>query len=273
VLFYFLSFFVAAFSGGTLSVVGKHVRARGTILEVFFLTQLALLGGLLSLLAFGAHEGHELSALVSIVLSYIGGKAVVHKVRATLVDMNMFMIGGYLVLISFQYLLVGMFPQLDSHMSSGFLGNLVTASTTENYFLIACCASLLVLYTLFSRQINRRTIEQSIFMENSSKDSWVFGFFLFSLPIIASLYCLGFLYTMSYLLLPTLLAGRSFSSEKSAVLVCSVVAAISSIVGLYLSITFERLSTTSTQILVLLLLLTLTVLCAQLVVKRRIILP
>lgn len=251
-LFYKLSFLVAALSGGSLSIIGKHFLSRGNILEIFLLSQLAIIGNLLSRLLFH-HEELGIQSLVSSYILFGVGKYTLHRLKLLSFEKGPFMVGGYLFLLSLQYLIIGYFPQLDSHMSIGFFGNMVTASKNENMASILTFSFFIFVYFLGRRKISKRTIEINIL---NSKDSSKFDLLLFTLPLISSLYSLGFLYTMSFLLLPSLLIGKIFDSEKKANYFLVLTASLSSILGLTLSISFERLSTSSLQIALLFISLT-----------------
>ncbi len=242
--FYKLSFIVAALSGGALAQIGKHYFSRGNILEIFLLSQLALLGNLISRLFFHSHGANWSGVLFSYILFGLG-KLFLYKKNIKSSEQGTFMVGGYLFLLSLQYLIIGFFPQLDSHMSIGFFGNMVTASKFENVLMITTVFVFIALYLWKRKSINRNTIEINVF---TVKDNSKFELLLFSFPLVASLYSLGFLYTMSFLLLPPLMIGGLFLTEKKASLYLVFISAFSSILGLGLSIYFEKLSTTSMQI-------------------------
>ena len=78
------------------------------------------------------------------------------------------MVGGYLFLVSLQYLIIGYFPQLDSHMSIGFFGNMVTASRIENISSIVTFVLFILFYGLSKNKINKRTIEINILNEKDN---------------------------------------------------------------------------------------------------------
>ena len=105
-----------------------------------------------------------------------------------------------------------------------------------------------VFYFLQRKSINQRTIETSILQ--NAKPSFL-ETAIFTLAIVTCLYTLGFIYTMSFLLLPTLLVGGVFASENKASVYTGLIASVCSVAGLYLSIAFENLSTTSLQVLIL----------------------
>ena len=250
-IFYKLSFFVAGLSGLTLSIIGKHFLSRGNILEIFLLSQFAIIGNLFSKLFFH-HHGTEFFSLLFSYIFFGIGKFMLHQFKLSNHEKGSYMVGGYLLLLSIQYLIIGYFPQLDSHMSIGFFGNMVTASMNENITSIITFSIFIIIYIFNRKKINKRTIEINIL---NSKDNSKIDLFLFTLPLISSLYGLGFLYTMSFLLLPVLLVGKDFSTEKKATLSIVLISVISSVLGLALSILFERLSTSSLQIVLLFIIL------------------
>ncbi len=250
--FYKLSFIVAALSSASLSVIGKHYYSRAKILDVFLLSQMSLLGNLLSKLFLHSYNSTIVSVSSSFIF-FIIGAFFLHRLKLTNSEKGTFMVGGYLFLISLQYLLIGYFPQLDSHMSIGFFGNMVTASKYENLLIISVFSGFIGSYFLRKKSINRNTLEINIL--NKSKES-KFELILFCIPLIISLYGLGFIYTMSFLLLPSLIVGRHFSTEQRAIIGAAFLSLIASILGLSFSILFERLSTSSLQIALLFTILT-----------------
>ena len=252
--FYKLSFVVAALSAASLSIVGKHYHSRGTILDIFLLSQMSLLGNLTSKLLFHAHESTTVGLIASYVFFGIGA-FFLHRLNMSKTEKGTFMVGGYLFLLALQYLIIGYFPQLDSHMSIGFFGSMVTATFKDNIFLIIVLSLFIMAYFFKKNSINKNTIEINI-LNNPTKSH--FELLLFSIPLITSLYGLGFLYTMSFLLLPTLVVGKMFSSEKIATIMTALISLFCSIFGLGLSISFERLSTSSLQISLLFIMLLIT---------------
>ena len=149
-IFYKMSFVVAAISGAALSVIGKHYYSRGNILEIFLLSQLALLGNLISKLFLHSHGAQWSGILFSYALFGIG-KYLIHRMNLMKSEKGTFMVGGYLFLLSLQYLIIGYFPQLDSHMSIGFFGNMVTASNSENLIIIGILSLFSLIYFLLHK--------------------------------------------------------------------------------------------------------------------------
>lgn len=247
ILFYKFSFLVAFLSSGGLAIIGTHSFSRGTILEIFFLSQLSIFGNLVSKLCFETHFLDWKGILFSF-LFYGIGKLLLHLLEERNkrnIDFSAYMIGGYLFLLSLQYLIIGIFPQLDAHMSVGLFGNMVTSSFWENLAIFGIFSLFFILYFKIRPIIEKNTLEKNIL--NIKNNSFYEGLF-FATPLITSLYCLGFLYTMSFLLLPSLIIGSCFQREKYASIFIISVPISTSLVGLFLSIAFENISTTSMQI-------------------------
>ena len=246
-LFYKFSFLVAFSSASSLSILGHHQLVRGKVLEIFALSQFALIGNLLAKLIFHSSENGAQALIVSYV-SFSLGKLLLSKIDIQKNIYGPYMVGIYLCIISVQYLLIGFFPQLDSHMSLGFFGNMVTSSFMENIVLIVVFLVFFLLSQIYSKEISRRSLDINIFKVRPKS---TFDLLLFSILLVVSLYGLGFLYTLSFLLIPNLILGTSFKSQRTSNKVIALMAATASVVGLLLSIVFENISTSSAQILLL----------------------
>lgn len=245
ILFYKFSFFVAGLSSGTLAIMGKHLLARGYILNIFLLSQFALLGNMISQIIFHDEHNHFMSLFSSLIF-FFAGSYFLEKIKMNSHLKSPVVISGYLLLLSIQYLFISIFPQLDSHVSLGVFGNMVTATFADNIIMTLTYLSFVIIYMYIRRSVNKQTFEVSV-LETATKNSA--QFFVFSIPLVVSLFGLGFLYTLSFLLIPYVVLGRSFRSGKVASQVICSLAIFSSILGLLLSITFERVSTTPAQVI------------------------
>ena len=76
--------------------------------------------------------------------------------------------------------------------------------------------------------------------------------------ILLSLYGLGFLFTLAFLIFPVLIAGQAFKNMSQGLWGMSIVSGFASVVGLALSIVNSRVSTVPAQVLVLLVFLIVT---------------
>ena len=128
-LFYKFSLGIAFCSGGLLPIIGHHLIARGKVLEIFALAQMALLGNLL-FYSFG-----DLAGLLASLLFFVVGKKMIELMRLEASSYSGIMIAFYLILISVQYLLVGLYPQWEAALRVGVFGNVVTATIMDNIIL------------------------------------------------------------------------------------------------------------------------------------------
>ncbi len=244
-VFYKFSFLVSAVSSSALAWTGTHYLPRGRVMDIFALSQLALIGNLIAKLIFADHYSLYAGLFLSYIF-YLVGSIFIAKLVKNQKESSEWMIGLYVFFSALQYLLIGFFPVLDSHLSVGFFGNLVTSTFTEN--LTMFCVFSLSLYIAMKANsfISKRTLDQSVLnIQTESK----FEFLLFSIILVTSLYGLGFFYTLGFLLLPTLMFGKRMRNQKflSFIVLCTAFSA--SLFGLALSLLVESISTSAAQIM------------------------
>ena len=248
-LFYKFSLGVAILSGGTLSLVGHHEILRGKASEVFALSQMALLGNLLF------HNFGEWVGLLAAGIFYSVGKWFINLSKMDSTSFGNAMIGLYFLLVSIQYLLVGLFPQWDGAFRVGVFGNAVTAGTYDNILMTLTFLLFLGYYFYNASAIKRRSLDRCMF---GMKERNLGDAILLFLPLIISLYGLGLLFTLGFFLLPGILLGSDFSKQSVGTKVTFALASIASFSGLVGSILFEKLGTTSLQVVLLFALCVLT---------------
>lgn len=244
-LLYKFSIATSSLSSICLPIVGHHFFHRKKILELFALSQVVVTGKLF--VSLFIHDYSALTSLLTSCLFFLFGYIGINKIR---IKKNMFeqsMIGIFLTLTSIQYFIIGYFPQLDSHMRNGLFGNIVTLTDQENFITSFGFVLFVILYGLYSKFIHKQTLEVSLFNRTSSRLAEV----ILLLPIIISLFSLGFLYSLSFLLLPSLLTNYQFKSNKSTFQFFILMSLFASTGGLVLSILIPKLSTTALQVLLL----------------------
>ena len=228
----------------SLSWTGIHQLPRGRVVDIFALSQLALIGNLLAKLVFEDHYSVVWGLGFSYFL-YVLGNEFISKALKNKKNSTEWMIGVYVLLSSFQYLLIGLFPVLDSHMSIGFFGNLVTATFYENLTMFILFSLAILCAWRLHPAIARCTLSEAIL--GQSKENRL-EFFLFSVILVTSLFGLGFFYTLGFLLLPALMFGKTMPNQKRLHFIVIFVSVLSSLLGLALSLVVENISTSSAQV-------------------------
>ena len=244
-LFYKFSLVISALSGGILPLMGHHLILRGKVLEIFALAQLAFLGNLLF------HSFGEIAGLIASGFFLAVGKWLIESLRVDSSSFRNIMISLYLFLMAVQYFLVGIFPQWDTALRVGLFGNVVTATFFDNNVMALFFILFLILYCCQAKNIARRSLDVGIFRKRSDGR---FDSLLFFVPLVGSLYGLGFLFTMSFILLPGVLLGSDFDNQKGGLKAIVLLSSLSSLMGLVCSILFEGAGATSLQVVILFLL-------------------
>jgi zinc transport system permease protein len=223
--------------------------ARRESLQILALAQGALVGNLLGRLIF--HE-NEVAIMLTSLVCFLVLKTLFVFMKSSMKINEVFFIVAYLSLLSISYLLISIFPGLEGHMSVGFFGDIVSLSENLTFVLIGIFIILISLFTAFKTRLLRRTFEKSVLGIDKFN---ILEELLFATVFVCSLYGLGFLYSVTTMIFPAILIGRSGKNLKGFILISLILTASSSISGLGVSILFERLSTVPTQVLMLLFLL------------------
>ena len=119
---YFPSFF-ALFAGSAFKDLGTHLIARGEGYQFFALAQAALFGQILGGLV---HQSFAGSVLIFFIVRLFFLKGSGENSRS---------IAVYLFFLAMSYLIVSLFPNLDSHLSGGIFGDIVSLGSTETWIL------------------------------------------------------------------------------------------------------------------------------------------
>lgn len=247
ILFYKLSFITSTVSGGALSVIGKHFIWRNKFLELFTLCQFAIIGNLLGHLIFPELD-LPLIPLLTSVLFFIFGKFIFDFFKVNARERSTRMICIYLVLASFQYLAISLFPNLETHLSNGLFGSMVTATHIENWIIISIFIIISILLFFLNSVLTRNSLEISFFQRRKkhTRDEY----FLL-IPVVIGVFGLGLIYTLSFLSLGAVILGTSFKNQKVNNIALVIINVAASLGGLLLSLYFEKLSTTPMQVVLL----------------------
>ena len=243
-LLYKWSFAVAFLSALILPYIGSHLVPRKKTLEIFVLCQLALVGNLLARLAFDEDyefwHGVSLSALFYVV----GQRFFVFGQKRISWHPEQY-IALYVALLCGQFLLIGLFPGLDAHTNTGFFGDIVTATDSENIFLVIVLSIWLYLNRLYRMQTSKNTLEICVFghTKNDYRED-----LLFVVPVVLCLYGLGFIYTIGFLSIGFVFTQYFSGPQSKSLNLVLFLAVLSALLGLSMSLIMEQFSTTPTQV-------------------------
>ena len=246
---YKFAFLLCPLAAALLSVFGTHLVSRNEGLQLMALSQAALAGHILSYLISDTHHwvGFVLSLafFVGIKLGFLAMKSVSEQVYVVV----------YLSFVAFTYFVVALFPGLDSHFSVGFFGDIVSISVQRSIGLSALFLALLAGALLYRKPLLKSTVNRAVFRQRTvglPEEAF------FVVGILFSLYELGFLFTLAFMIFPVMIAGGVFKNMSQSLLAMALLSGLASIGGLTLSIVFSRVSTVPTQVLTLLFLLIVT---------------
>ena len=244
---YKYAFVLVIFTGIVLTIQGSHLVARKESLQVLSLSQSAVLGALVSALFL-----HEHSDILSFGISLAFLVIVKIFMNSYSDKSEPFYIVSYLFFIATGYFLISLFPMLDSHMAASFFGDIVSLSETKTLILIAVFTLFLSLYLYKFNDLIQSTFKSSIL---KIKKQNIMEEVLLTLVLTTSLFSLGFLYTVSFMIFPIVVLGKSFKNFKQSLIIMSSISVLASVMGLALSIIYSRVSTVSAQVIILLLFL------------------
>lgn len=243
---YLFAFILCPIVSSVLTILGTHLTSRSEGLQLMALSQAALVGNIFG--HFIVQDSELTSFICSIVLfvlmKYFFSVFKVSKEHSYIV--------AYLCFVSLSYFLTMLFPSLDSHFAVGFFGDIVSISEFKAIVYSVVFLLILIISCFFYNSFLRETFDRAVMKTNKVN---YYQETVFMLAVLSSLFGLGFLFTLSFMIFPVVIAGQSFSNFKVSLIVLSVVSAISSVTGLGLSIAFSRVATVPAQVLVLVCLL------------------
>ena len=260
---YLYAFFLCAIASFTLSMQGAFMVARGESLQILALAQAALVGGLVGrLIPPGQFETVKILLFSWIFLGLI--KLSFLKINSFYQTRETLFIVTYLALMSFSFFLISFFPALESHMAIGFFGDIVSLDRTSTLVFTGIFSFLGTILFISRKNIIRTTFEKTVL--GLKKTYWKQEF-LFATILVLSLYNLGLLFSITFMIFPAVLIGEKGKNLKQVFLLMGMVAVLASTIGLAASIWHSRLSTVPTQVLILLIVSLLTgLLCLR---KRK----
>lgn len=246
--------------GVALALLGCQIAARERVLQMFCVSQSALVGVLLGL-GLATHAVHQdpethlaplLFSLVCSMMVFLFTESFAQRIRFS---RNTFFATIFAILLSVTYLISVLFPSLESHMANMFFGDLATLTEFDSQVTLAIGVVALVALILFRKPITCRSFDMAIYGERRKRVWQTRNMVFLALTILLLCYAvqfLGFLFTISMLFLPTTFFALDITGGIRAHFwrVC-IFAGVSSLLGFLLSLKFTRLPTTPTICLLL----------------------
>ncbi|MDA8794057.1 metal ABC transporter permease [Bacteriovoracaceae bacterium] len=245
---YKLSFVVVSLSALGLFFIGSHLIPRGQSVKLLTFSQFALLGHLIGSL-FIHTDYHELLFLVSLTFYLIGDLIYEKRVK---VKTSSLLVSLFIVCLSLSHLLVSYFPSLDSHMTVGVFGNIATNTLSENLFVIIIFTMFSLYYLVQRKSFHRSTVNHTFL---GFKQKHILRDLFITTVVVTSLFKLGLIYSLGFLLLPYSILSKSAPSNNIFAIAggCSVV--FSANIGLGFSLIQSNISTVPMQVVTLSLIL------------------
>lgn len=255
--FYSLSIIVGIFLSCSLGILGIHLVLRHKTLETLMVGQTMQLGVIVG--AFIAsylyhetnsiHEGHfgiftSLSISGIIYFFHARGSKRWYQLKTELALLII------VISIALSHILTALNPLIESHFTRSFVGDIVTASKYENYFLIFVGLFCVSYFFHFKGKLFEDSIDFALYGGVIEKRALGFEALVFGVMGL-SIHVFGLLFTLGTLLLPIILLSLSRRLRyRTVVLLVLLGNSISVFTGFLLNIKYEKLPTSPTIVIV-----------------------
>ena len=239
-----------------LALLGCHLVSRDQSLQSLVVSQAATVGVLLgAVLAISRHSNVNASpvplitGIAAAAMAYLLGEKLTATKRASKTGIYLAL---FIMLLAMSYWLISYFPALESHMSQAFFGDIVTLSGYTLWF--ASAVSLLALLSLlvwWKALANHSFIVSVMSGDQVGNHAALHWFSALTLLLIStSIYAMGLLFTIAFLLMPTVtFCYLKVPSVRMHLCLVSLTAAASFGAGFALSLYFDRISMVPTIVL------------------------
>jgi ABC-type Mn2+/Zn2+ transport system permease subunit len=249
---YKFAFVLCLVAGALLSLLGAHLVSRKESLQILALAQAALVGNLFGRIV-SPENMEDLGIILFSLLFFIIFKILfIYSKKIMRSSKETFYVVSYLSLISVSYIMISIFPGLEGHMAVGFFGDIVSLPSRTTFIVIGLFSLFLALIIIKRKTLLRSSFERAVL---GVKKINFLEELLFALIFVVSLYSLGFLFSVSAMIFPTVIIGSRGRNLSSTLTLMSIVTSFGSVFGLGASIYAERLSTVPTQVLTILIFL------------------
>ena len=241
---YFLAICCSCVAGIALAWKGQHIATRGKNLQIFCVAQGALTGSLIAVLFSHYHDFQDdgVMALSGVFFSLLCGifvGVIVETINRDKVEKSNILVGIFVLIMAFNAYITAIIPELETHMSQIFFGDLVTISH-QMALSAATFFSFLIVREWKSRFLEvNMSFEIAILRRKQDR-----GFILDSTVIALSVQAFGFLYTLGMIILPTTAARICFvPGMHRHYIVIAIGSFIGGLVGFSISLIDGRLPT------------------------------
>jgi ABC-type Mn2+/Zn2+ transport system permease subunit len=233
-------FVVATAAAILLALIGIHLTTRREALQSLSLSQNATTGALLALLAFNHSYGVN-SFFLGLVITASLSLAISSFEKWREVTIDLWHLSSFLGFMAFNFALTSSVPTLEGHMAQSFFGDVATLSG-ERLYLIAFVSGIGLSFLSYKgKSLFEKSVLLALYPGREKRD-WSF-YSLVLIILTASIGGLGFLFTMSMLFLPTTLMRSISKNLRAHIILCIFLAITSTVLGISLSLYFERIST------------------------------
>jgi ABC-type Mn2+/Zn2+ transport system permease subunit len=256
--FYFLNIIVGCLMAVVLGHYGIHLVGRRKTLETLMIGQTMqlgiIMGAFITSIFFHntgvVHEEHiglVVSLLLSGLIYFLHGR-LSNKWYYLKTELSLFII---ILSIAFSHVLTALNPLIESHLVRSFVGDIVTASEMENYFILFITILCGAYFFFNKKRILDESIDYGLYGFILNKKAVLFEVVIFVIMCLC-IHVFGLLFTLGMLLIPIIAFNMvgSFKYHKMLMTVAfiNIVAVIS---GFSLNIQFENLPTSPTIVIVL----------------------
>jgi len=231
-------------SAAGLCLIGRHVILRGLSFYLLPLHQGAILISLV--LSLFLQEGLVLR-LAAAALATLAFSMYLKRSKAGTPHELMI---GYVVLLALNLLLIRLHPGFELSVSRSVFGDIAILSPQATWVILGGALLVIILELLWGRDLFQRSFELNVFgmhLKAFKKFSWAEGFFVSFVSFC--LLELGLLFSMGALLLSSLMISRVCSTWRSLSVLSSVCAGLGTLMGFWVSLQAESLSSTAAAVL------------------------
>lgn len=240
-------FFAAVFLSTSLSVRGHFLVTKGEGPMILALSQLAIAGHLLGKgIIFHENENFFIELIPSVFAYFLGLLFFINK---KMKDISFIAI--FIILMAINYQVISLIPKLDSHLSANLFGDITTISNLHAYAVVVLSILFLTTFYHNKKKYLKDLIDDVHYGSGTNLQS-LFFYSIGHILLFVSLFEMGFLFTLAYLLLPTLFLSSSMKSFQTILRYGVLLSILSSGIGLLITLHWSRLSTMPTQIILLL---------------------